>query len=153
MLATWAGDARPQRPRDDLHRKKRLFHHSVTHGLGLLRRFVMSKRAQERVKSAWRREGFYKDEASIVCHTVLILCTVLEKTEKTDCNVTAFTVHCKHSDSNELTVVVRKGDRRLNPLSHLVIHKNRYGLCCSCYSAFKLPRVFKPESSKYKKTM
>ena len=40
-----------------------------------------------KVKNGWRTEGLYKEEASVVCCTVLILCTVLEKTERTCCNV------------------------------------------------------------------
>ena len=92
-----------------------MFHHSSTKRLGLLQRFIIlqkkkvSERAQERVKSAWRRQGFYKDEASILCHTVLILCSVLEKTEKTDCNVTGSTLRThvknknKHSAAGHLT--------------------------------------------------
>ena len=44
------------------------------------------------MKSAWRSEGLYKDQSSVVCRTVLVSCTVQEKTQRTDCNVTDSTV-------------------------------------------------------------
>ena len=62
----------------------------TTQRLGVLQRFLISKRACVKVKSAWRSKGLYKEEASVVCRTVLISCTVLENTGGGGmcCNVT-----------------------------------------------------------------
>ena len=65
-----------------------MLRYSITQRLGLLRRIIISERAYVKVKSAWRSEGLYEEEASVVCRTVLISCAVLEKTERTCCNVT-----------------------------------------------------------------